>query len=439
MPAFGYVRKSVMTDEKTLSPQVQEERVRALAASKGDHDIIILNQDLDVSGSKVEEREDYMRLVAAIESGEATAVYAFDLSRLHRNTQEALRFFALAEEHHVPVTLVEGNIDTRGPTGTLVLTVLAAMNAWTSQITSVKIKATMAMKRANGEPLGGRRYGEVRTIELKDGTTRTVGADDNPQAVVEAYRSTRSFFRAARILSDAKVPTRNGRAKGWSPSAVRAVVARLEPDLIIETRVEDRPVQGGRVTTRPSRFGRVLRCSVCDAHLTPSVDPRTGATRYFCHAYIAAGHGRKTVMETAIIRAVLPAIEQTAIAMKRLTKAPDGGEVIDAEALAAKRTRTIEAYLEGLVPKARRDEILADIESQLSRAASARRVRRYTLPPDPKADAPERVNAWMRDTFERIIVDMETPGRRGISTDIAVRPEWRNGLRGEVEDIAAQG
>lgn len=414
MPAFGYVRKSVMADDdKTLSPQVQEERIRALAASRGDDDLVVLS-DLGISGAKVEERPDYMRLVAAIESGEATAVYAYDLSRLHRNTREALRFFEVARERGVPVRLVADSVDTSTESGRLMLTILAAMNAWVSEVTSSKIKATMAMKRARGDVLGGRPYG------TRDG--------EDAQAVVEAFRDERSPFRAARRLNAAKVPTRNGKSRGWSPSAVRAIVQRLEPDLLIETRVEDRPVRGGRATKRASRFGRVLRCSVCGSLLTPSYDPRADATRYYCHAYANIPHGRKAVMESAIIRAIVPAMEETAIRMKRVTKGAD--EVIDVDALTAKRERYIEMYGEGLITKARRDEVLREVEDGLSRAVSARRVRRYTLPPDPDGE-PEKVNAWMRDTFERIVVDMATPGKRGVSTEVAVTPEWRNGLRQE--------
>jgi DNA invertase Pin-like site-specific DNA recombinase len=410
MPAFGYVRKSVMADDdRTLSPTVQEERIRALAASRGDDELVVLS-DLGISGAKVEERPDYMRLVAAIESGEATAVYAYDLSRLHRNTAEALRFFKLAEERSVPVRLVAESIDTSGPTGELMLTILAAMNAWTSRVTSVKIKASLALKRANGEPVGGRPFGS------RDG--------EDAQAVVEAFRAERSLFRAARRLNAAKVPTRNARSRGWSPSAVRAVVSRIEPDLLVETRVADRPVRGGRATKRQSRFGRVLRCSECGSYLTPSYDPRADAWRYYCHAYANVPHGRKAVTESAIIRAVAPAIEQTALRMTRLTRAADGGEVIDTDALVARRERYVEMYGEGLVTKERRDKVLREVEREMARAVSMRRVRRYTLPPDPATDTPERVNAWMRDTFERIVVDMATPGRRGVTTEVAVRPEW---------------
>lgn len=424
MTAFGYIRKSVMSDDSTtLSPAVQRERVTALAKAHGD-DAITSLEDLDVSGAKVEERRDYMRLVRAIEGGEADAVYAYDLSRLHRNTAEALRFFRLAEDHGVVVRMVEGNIDTSGPTGELVLTVLSAMNAWTSRVTSAKIKATMARKRANGERLGGRPYGDARTITLADGTTRTVGVGEDAAAVVDAYRETGSFFRAAKRLDAAKLPTRNGRSRGWSPSAVRAVVSRVEPDLIIERRAEDRPIRGSRTTARPARFGRVLRCSVCDSLLTPSYDPKADAWRYYCHGAHRPGHGRKGVTESAVIRAIMPAVESTTMRMKRRTRDVAGGAVIDVDALTAKRQRAIDAFLEGLIPKERRDAIIHEVEADLSRAASMRRVRTFSLPPDIASDSPERVNSWMRDTFARVVVNMATSGKRGVPTDIEVEPEW---------------
>ena len=292
MVALGYVRKSVMSDDsKSLSPAVQEERVRALAASRGDHDIEVL-MDLDVSGAKVAERPSYLRVVEAIESGEAHAVYAYDLSRLHRNTKEALRFFEIAEANRVPVTLVEGNIDTRGPTGTLMLTILAAMNAWTSQSTSAKIKASMAMKRANGGALGGRAYG------TRDG--------EDAAAVVDALRSTDSLLRAARFLNASGLPTRNRASRGWSPSAVRSVVRRVAPELLRDPAT--RGIRGSSGGERKHRFARLLRCGVCGALLTPSVD-RGVSVRYYCHNASVTPHGRKTVTETAVTKVIVAEVE----------------------------------------------------------------------------------------------------------------------------------
>lgn len=429
MPAFGYVRKSRMDDDSpTQSPALQREKIAQLAKPREDKEgELVVIEDLNVSGGKAMiDRPGFAEIVEAIEDGSCTAVYAYDLSRLFRNLKEQTAFFEMTIARGIPVRLVSGDVgEVSGATGKLMLDVLGAMNEWQRTNTSEKIIASLKRReRETGKRNGGRPYG------TRDG--------EDAQAVVEAYRTERSLFRAARRLNAAKVPTRNGKSRGWSPSAVRAVVHRLEPDLLIETRVADRPVRGGRATKRTARFLRVLRCSECGSYLTPSYDPRADAWRYYCHAYANTPHGRKAVTESAIIRAVAPAIEQTALRMKRITKASDGGEVIDTDALTAKRERAIESHLSGYINAQRRDAIVREVEAELARAVSMRRVRRYTLPPDPATDAPERVNAWMRDTFDRIVVDMATPGRRGVTTEVAVRPEWLDpSMRADDEDDAA--
>ena len=370
-----------------------------------------------------------MRLIEAITNGDATAVFAYDMSRLHRNAGESDRFWKLVAEKEVKVYLTDMIVDPSPATGRMIIGMIAQMNAWLSEVTSEKIRATMAMKRADGDKLGGRLYGEVRTItSIVNGVevTRTVGIGEDPLAVVEAYRSTRSFLRATKVLDAAKVPTRNGASRGWSPSAVKAIVGRLAPDLIVETRVEDRPIRGSRATAQVARFGRVLRCSVDGALLTPSYDGKSDTWRYYCHGSHRVGHGRKGVTESSIARAIMPAIESTTIRMRRAVKDDGAAVAIDTDALAAKRERFIEMYGEGLVTKERRDEVIAEVEADLIHAASMRRVRIYTLPPDPATDSPERVNSWMRDTFNRVVVDMATPGKRGVATDVAITPEWRD-------------
>lgn len=306
MPAFGYVRKSVFHgEEATADLNMQRDAIADLAAQfKVTIDPTNVLQELDISGRKGrDQRPKWNELLNAIESGDATHVFAYSLSRFTRSLKDLAMFREMCTKHGVVFATTKEKIDTSTAMGSAMFSMIGVINELESDLASERQKDKVKADRTAGTYRGGgRQYGEVREIVVnrETGETRTVGADDDPLAVVEAYRSTRSFFRAARLLSDAGVATRNGKAKGWSPSAVRAVVARLEPDLIIEIRIEDRPIQGGRAATRASRFGRILRCSVCDAHLTPSVDPRTGATRYFCHAYIAAGHGRKTVMESAI-------------------------------------------------------------------------------------------------------------------------------------------
>ena len=430
MAAFGYVRKSVMADAtKTLSPQVQEERVRSLAAAHGDDDLTIFS-DLDVSGAKVAERPGYLRLVEAIESGEAHAIYAYDLSRLHRNVREALRFFELAAKHDVPVRLVADSVDTSTATGRMVLTILASVNAMISEVASEKIKASLAMKRAGGWKDGGRLYG---TREGED-----------VAAVVDAFRTTESPLRAARLLNAEGVPTRNPRSRGWSPSAVRSVVRRHAPELLRDPANAGAP--GSRGGERHHRFARLLRCSVCGALLTPSVDLRQGATRYYCHAAGTTPHGRKTITEAAITKVVVAELEHLDWARPKRVRQGSASDEAQLAELDAKRARYVEMYGEGLVDRATRDAKLAEVTEAESKLSATRWMMEITLPPTIvdiadedgvvvlRADDPATVNGYLRRVFSRITVDMSVPGRRGVPTPAAATFAWRDPTL-RIEDI----
>lgn len=413
MTAFGYVRQSRTEDPATaLSPQVQRERILALAKAHGDDDLTVI-EDLDVSGAKIEERVGYVRLVDAIQSGDAHAVYAFDLSRLHRNTREALRFFELAEEHHVTVTLVEGNIDTRGPTGTLILTVLSAMNAWTSQMLSAKIKASLALKRRSGWRDGGHVYG-------------THNGED-PAAVVAAVRATESRGAAARLLNLQHVPTRNAKSRGWSPSAVKSIVRRVAPELLTDP--ANSPAKGSRAGERPYRLARLLRCGTCDALLTPATDRSHvgGAVRYYCHTARTRPHARTMVSEAALLPVV--AAEAALFDYARNPRRYRKGVVGDTEkldALEAKRARWIEQYGEGLIDKPTRDAKLAVVAEAESKLTAARWMRSIELPPDVEHDDPARVNLFLRRLFTRVVVDMSAPGHKGMTVPASATFEWRD-------------
>jgi DNA invertase Pin-like site-specific DNA recombinase len=424
--AFIYVRKSIMVDgESTFSPQVQEDRCRALASAHGDTDNIVVLSDLNVSGAKVEERHEYVRLVAAIESGEASAVYAYDLSRLHRNVPEALRFFELADAARVPVRLVGDSVDTSTATGRMVLTILAAVNAMISQQTSEKIKASLKAKRATGWAPGGHAYG------TRDG--------EDVQAVIDAYRSTESLFKAARILNMDGVPTRNAtvlkdgvltrnpKAKGWSPTSVKSVITRNAPDLLKD------PINMGaersRGGIRKHRFARLLRCSLDGSLLTGSVD--RGVVRYVCHGAYTTPHGRTQIKEHILLDAIAAETDRALPAIRRLQV----GSKADEAALAtidAERARLNVIWQKGRIGEEAYDAAMSDLDVR-ERALSARRsVTRIGVPPDVRTGDASKVNAYLRRLFSVVVVDMATPGKTGTAVPVAIEATWRDAtLRGD--------
>jgi DNA invertase Pin-like site-specific DNA recombinase len=395
MAAFGYVRKSVMVDAaKTLSPQVQRERVTALAAAHGDADIVIL-EDLDISGAKVEGRLGYLRLVEAVESGEATAVYAFDLSRLHRNTKEALRFFEMAEAHNVPVSLVEGNVDTRGATGKLILTVLAAMNAWYSGVASEKIKLSLAMRSANGLHNGSRFYG--------------TGEGDDPEAVLAAFREGGSYRKAAQLLNERGVPTRYA-GKRWWPGTVRMIVRHLDPTAPVRTS------KGAAAGGSGSILGRLLICPTCGTFLSPST---VKGYRYLTctRGNSLCPHERASVSEARVL--ALVKAEVAHLATPETVMMADEGKA-ERAALEARRLRVLDMYESGLLDKAERDRRLRAVSDGLGRLSARQEV--VELPAIDWTWPPAELNKVLRVLFERIDLDPLTfaPVRY-----VWTVPEWR--------------
>src|SRR6187549_2694070 len=125
MPAIAYLRKSRVTSDHGVSWEVQERAVRELAAANGDPDLVILS-DWNKSGTKgADGRPGYKRLLEMIESGEASAVYSYSLSRLSRSLAEFSRLVEVATERDIPVRLhVERHLDISTATGRLIVNIL---------------------------------------------------------------------------------------------------------------------------------------------------------------------------------------------------------------------------------------------------------------------------------------------------------------------------
>src|SRR5438093_1827881 len=165
MTAYGYIRKSVVHDAaRMLSPETQEAAIRALAARHGHGEVEILS-DLDVSGKKDRtRRRGWNELLHAVENGEASAVYAYSLSRFARSVSQLAECFDLCDRQRVAVRIDRDHIDTSTATGKLVGNVLASLAQFESDVASERVKDAFATKRAKDPAWrgpGNSPYGEA--------------------------------------------------------------------------------------------------------------------------------------------------------------------------------------------------------------------------------------------------------------------------------------
>lgn len=439
MPAYGYIRKSVVHDPaRTLSPATQEGAIRSLAARHGDDDVVILS-DLDVSGRKKrDKRPGWDEFLRAVEDGEATAVYAYSLSRFARSVSQLAEFFDLCDRLKVPIRVERDQIDTSTATGKLVGNVLASLAQFESDVASERVRDAFASKRGQDPEWkgpGNRPYGEHEGEDM--------------QAVVDAFREAGSYDAAARLLNERGFPTKY-RQRAWSGpprravwhgATVRDLVLRGAPEL-----VSPGQARGAKAGLRVYRLSRLLECGTCHTLLTPSYDKQYDLVRYYCARARVTPHERKWVSEPKVLPVVVAEAGHAAFASKR-AQAGSRDDEAKLAALADKRARVIDAYTDGVVDKAERDRRLSEVADSESKLSTRRWFLRIAVPPligdvrtedgqVVRADDPREVNAYLRRLFARVVVEMKPPARPGPSKEVPhLDFEWRDpSLRLNVEE-----
>jgi len=433
MTAYGYIRKSVVHDPaRMLSPEMQEDAIRKLAAANGDEQVVLLS-DLDVSGRKGRTaRQGWDELLRAVEDGEAHAVYAYSLSRFARSVAQLADFFELCERKKVRVRVDRDQIDTSTATGKLVGNVLASLAQFEADVASERVRDAFAVKAARdpewsgpGQPAYGRRDGE------------------DVEVILGAFRERGSYDGAAKLLNQLGVPCRV-RGAAWSGTVVRSIVQREAPDEVLPS-----AGRGAPAGKRAFRFSQLVRCSTCEAKgvragskastfLTGSWDKRRGEVRYACSRARTVPHARGWVNEAKLLPVIVAEAARALPVEKRMQRGSAEDEAKLAR-LAAKRERIIDMAADGVIDKAERDRRLAAVAEDESKLTAVRWIRRIALQPDIADGDPSTVNAYLRRLFTHVEVDMSEPATFGPSKWVPrVRFEWRDpSMRVEGEDDAA--
>jgi DNA invertase Pin-like site-specific DNA recombinase len=398
----AYLRKSRVIDERVgVSWEVQEGRVRELAALNGDNGgrLLILS-DWNISGRKGSAaRPGYRRLLEMIEADEVTAIYSYNLARLSRSVQDLRSLVALADAHRVPVRLVADQIDTSTATGRMLLTMLAAVDEMTADLASEHARDAVAARRARGDRIGHPFYGER--------------AGEDAGAVVKAYQDAGSIMGAARLLNVRGVPTRMGGP--WSTVSVRETLVRLG--------AYPNRTRPGAKARAPFAFYGLLRCHC--GHILTGTRFRNGPqplyTAYKCHlARSVPDHGPGSVPETRIMEWAKAAAARLrppkSVEMEAVTREAER------TALAGRRTVINDMY-EANGPTwrdeyRRRLRAVTDAEERLADQEAAAIV--VTVPAINWDGPPERINEVLRALWRTVQCG---PDHRTFEAERII-PEW---------------
>jgi DNA invertase Pin-like site-specific DNA recombinase len=286
-PLDIYVRVSRVAGregDSFISPELQEEKCRALAKSRG-LNVGQVFTDLDKSGGKMD-RPEFKRVLVRIDSGESGGVLIARIDRFARTLIGGLQAIESIEEAGGVVLTADGEFDTSTATGELVRRI---REGW---------EDAKSRARARGVHIGNARAGYVRQT---DGTL--VEHPDHIQTVKAAFalRARRgSWKETADLLTEAGVPTSKGSTR-WSRQATRNLIEnrayRGNPipawqwDVAQPKKGEPRTRGEGHVLGQG-----LVRCSVCDSGMHKS----SNGQRYVVLRCDTPGSGHPTIsFETA--------------------------------------------------------------------------------------------------------------------------------------------
>lgn len=172
----------VSTDDQAengVSLADQESRLRSYCVAMG-YQVLDVLVDAGISGStEPRQRPGLGRIDTDIHLDAATHLIAVDLSRFSRDTRHTLDLVEFLEKHDIALVSLAESLDTKSPSGRLVVTVLAAMNQFQRENIAAKTKSALSHLKATGRRYGNIPYG-FRSTEAGN-----LVADDGEQKVLD--------------------------------------------------------------------------------------------------------------------------------------------------------------------------------------------------------------------------------------------------------------
>lgn len=238
MDAAVYLRISEDRSGEQLGVTRQREDCLALCQSKGWTPVEYLDNDTSATSGKP--RRAYERMLADAREGRVGAVVVWDLDRLHRRPIELEAFMALADERHLALATVSGDVDLSTAQGRLVARLKGSVAAHEGEHRKARqLRATRQLAE-RGVPNWTRAFGYLGDSRQPDPVTAPL--------VKQAYAAVlagASLGDVCRLFNEADALTVNG--KPWTPTVVSKFLRK--------------PRNAG-LRTYGVRYGRVTRDDV---------------------------------------------------------------------------------------------------------------------------------------------------------------------------------
>lgn len=217
----AYCRVSTDMEDQLHSLSVQIDYFNDYINNHEDYELTEVYYDEGITGTSVNKREGFNRMIADCEKGKINLILTKEVSRFARNTVDALNFTRRLYDLNIGVVFMNDGIDTRDKDGELRLTLMASIAQEESRKMSERIKWGMRRRMEKGVVLGcGRIYG----YKVNDGVLEVV--PEEAEIVKEIFNSYlfdgKGSYTIAHELSERGIPTLKNRV--WSSQHVLKIL-----------------------------------------------------------------------------------------------------------------------------------------------------------------------------------------------------------------------
>lgn len=188
-PAFVYVRQSTLHQvHQHLESKRRQYDLKDRAMALGFSEVVVIDDDLGISGTGSRERPGFARLLAAVCAGRVGAVFALEASRLARNNRDWHHLIDLCVLTDTLVVDAEGIYDPRLLNDRLLLGLKGTMSEFELGLLRQRAQEALRQKIQRGEVLTDVPVGFVRTEANGVELTPDRQVQDAIRGVFEQFR-----------------------------------------------------------------------------------------------------------------------------------------------------------------------------------------------------------------------------------------------------------
>lgn len=218
-----YVRVSTDDEEQINSYDSQIKYYTKYIQDNPDWILGDIYADEGISGTQVNKREDFQRMIKDALDGKIDLIITKSISRFARNTVDTLKHVRLLKNNDIAVYFEKENINTLTMDGEVLLTILSSLAQQESESISKNVKMGVKMKMKRGEiGAGAECYGYDYSKETKKLTINKEEAEI-VKYIFKRYSEGAGGRVISNELTERNIPTPSG-AKAWNSTTILRMV-----------------------------------------------------------------------------------------------------------------------------------------------------------------------------------------------------------------------